>query len=178
MFVQSRWAAYTSTRSASLPEEEQRESAPSRLRRGARRDLALPFAQPGAQESLGHPGHIGEAPDAHPWEVSSPGLTVALPSPGQGDTELTGGHNSPGCDTCLKYSLHLWFLLCPRCLLPSCGAGCDPIPWLGPKHSGNFPSFVCPNELSFRLCCVFRQKQAKRSSTSGRKGKSRKEFGF
>lgn len=31
----------------------------------------------------------------------------------------------------------------PCCL--HTGAGCDPIPWLGPECSGNFPSLTCPN---------------------------------
>lgn len=51
-----------------------------------------------------------ETPGAHPWDLSSPSHTnlgLALPSPGKGDTELTDGHNSPDCDTCLKYQLCL-----------------------------------------------------------------------
>lgn len=33
----------------------------------------------------------------------TPARGLALPALGKGDTELTDGHNSPGCDTCLKY---------------------------------------------------------------------------
>lgn len=56
-----------------------------------------PKRWPGVQGSLGLPGHASDGPPV------PPARGVALPSPGIGDTGLTGGHSSPGYDTCLKY---------------------------------------------------------------------------
>lgn len=107
----------------SLPEEEQELSA---LR--CNPDMGFVMTRlliscklkhlPGVQGSLGHTskgGPLAQVLDVHPWAVSSP----RLPSPGNGNSKLTGGHNSPGYDTNLKYQLCLWFLLCAWCLLPS-----------------------------------------------------------